>query len=73
MTKRNNIKPGSMLVRKRRKGDAPFRILSKNVCTTALVIDYDPKTGDIDVLTSEGRRIKDVSVDWWLYDFEVAV
>ena len=72
MTERNNIKPGSMLVRKRGNRDASFRILSKNVCTTALVIDYDPQSGAIDVLTSEGRRVKDVSVDWWLHDFEVA-
>lgn len=72
MTERNNIKPGSLLVRKRRKGDAPFRILSRDLCTSALVVGYDPQTGAIDVLTSEGRRVKDVSVGWWLHDFEVA-
>lgn len=72
MTERNNIKPGSLLVRKRRKGDAPFRILSRGLCTSALVVGYDPQTDAIDVLTSEGRRVKDVSVGWWLHDFEVA-
>ena len=72
MTERNNIKPGSLLVRKRRKGDAPFEVLSRSVSTSALVVGYDPQSGAIDVLTSEGRRVKDVSVNWWLYDFDVA-
>ena len=67
----NNWKAGDVLIRKLGPKDPPYEILSTHDQELHLVIDYDPETDALDVLTARGTRVKEISGKMWAITYEV--